>query len=145
MHNDADRSDAPDDVLQLADKFLKRRRAQLDSAVIDNPHAGLGSDDVDDDIPLLTEVVPTTATGDPAPSQPTPLPPLSMSSLNADIARALDAWLDEHLPQVIARAMDGVTDQLIQHIHQNAERELLPRLNRALRGASADGDDRFID
>ncbi len=118
------------DVLSLADEFIRRLRAQLDSAVIDDPQA-LASDD---DIPVLTEIVPTTATGDVAIAGHAPLPSLSLSTLNADIARALDTWLDKRLPQVIAHAMDGMTDKLIQTIHQNAEQELLPRLNRALLG-----------
>ena len=125
------------DVLSLADEFIKRRRSQLDSAVIDSPRALAN----DDDIPVLTEVVPTTAAGHVAIPGLAPLPPLSMSTLNADITKALDQWLDQRLPQLVAYALDGAADKLILQIHQSAEQELLPRLNRALRGDTSVSDD----
>jgi hypothetical protein len=126
-------SDKPD-VLHKADVFLARRRAQLDSAVIDSPHEAEPATMHDDDIPVLTDIVPDPFTELTGLSVPQPLLTLSMNALNSSISHAMDKWLDERLPEVVAQAMDGMTDQLIRQIHQSAEQELLPRLNRALRG-----------
>ena len=119
--------DSRPDVLSKADEFIKRRRAQLGGVVVDGPlQTGPA-----DDIPLLTEVVGETRL--PA------LPP--HNDLSSDIARELDVWLDENLPQAVVHVMDGITDKLIQQIHASAREELLPRLKRALRDDSEAGED----
>jgi hypothetical protein len=110
-----DNTEDDSDVLSKADAFLTRRRAQLASAVIDRPAPA----EPIDDIPVLTQVVDAEGIASPP---------------KIDISHELDTWLDEHLPQAVAHAMDGITDKLILQIQQSAEKELLPRLKRALSG-----------
>jgi flagellar biosynthesis/type III secretory pathway protein FliH len=128
------------DVLSKADIFIKRRRDQLASAVIDHPlHP-----EAADDIPILTEVVEATAniasSNGEAASDAEPLVALSMAALNAEIAYMMDKWLDERMPQIVAYALDGIADKIIRQIHESAEDELLPRLNRALNSYHNQGE-----
>ncbi len=78
--------------------------------------------DEEDDLPLLTEVV----TG--------PLPVATLANQAANQAQ-LDAvhqelarWLAEELPEAILKVTDGVADQLMKELTDQAERQLLPRL-----------------
>jgi len=48
------------------------------------------------------------------------------------LARELEAWLDEQMPQLVIRAMDGITDHLVALLANRAKDELLPRLEAAL-------------
>lgn len=104
------------DVLSKADEFIKRRRAQIGSAV------------QSDNIPLLTDVVADA-------SQPTSLESVAVAShldISTDITRELDVWLDENLPQVLVHVMDGITDKLIQQVLDSAREDLLPRIKHML-------------
>ena len=129
-----DNADDNMDVLNKADEFLKRRRAQLTSAVIDRtepapvamPAPIVAPTSAIDDLPVLTDVVDDTSV---------------IQALELDIAQELDKWLDEHLAQAVAHAMDGITDKLIVQIQQSAEKELLPRLQRSLIGRDEHNED----
>jgi hypothetical protein len=44
----------------------------------------------------------------------------------------LALWLDEQLPQLVMRVLDGVTDQLVAQINTQARMTLLPKLQAAL-------------
>ena len=118
-------SDSEDDssrtLLNKADEFLNRRRAQLGNAMPESSPAEIAG--AADDIPLLTEVV---SAGD-IPSRQG-----ERMDFSADIAREMDAWLDENLPQVVLHALDGISDRLIAKIHESARTDLLPRLKRAV-------------
>lgn len=121
------------DVLSKADEFIKRRRAQLGGATLGGP---LHIEPVDD-IPVLTEVVSdaglranSAAVAESAPKD-----------FSAEVAREIDAWLDENLPQVVVHVMDGITDKLIQQVHESAREDLLPRLKQALRDDAEAGED----
>ena len=119
--------DSRSDVLNKADEFIKRRRAQLGGVVTDGPL----QTEAADDIPLLTDVVGESA-----------LPTAAVhDDLSRDIARVFDVWLDENLPQVVVHVMDGITDKLIQQIHASAREDLLPRLKRALHEDNEAGED----
>ena len=48
------------------------------------------------------------------------------------LRRELAQWLDEQLPQLVMRVLDGVTDQLVAQINTQARVTLLPRLQAAL-------------
>jgi len=78
--------------------------------------------DDEDGLPLLTEVI----TG--------PLPVATLDNQAANQAQ-LDAvhqelarWLAEELPDAILKVTDGVADQLMKELTDQAERQLLPRL-----------------
>ena len=109
--SDADNDDSSDSLLNKADDFLRRRRAQIGG--VDTKTA---SPDADDDIPLLTEVV----------SRTNLLSAEKITSPSSDeIAREIEAWLDENLPQVVMHALDGITDRLIAEIQASAKKDLL--------------------
>lgn len=59
------------------------------------------------------------------------------------LAQEIEAWLDEQMPQLVIRAMDGITDHLVSLLANRARDELLPRLEAALKpldGPAADGE-----
>lgn len=121
------------DVLSKADEFIKRRRAQTGGMAVDIPlHA-----EPADDIPLLTEVVGEAGLPEVLPERAMP----QHKGISADVARELDAWLDENLPQAVVRVMDGITDNLILQIQQSADKDLLPRLKQALLGNVKNSED----
>ena len=114
--SDADNDDSSSNLLNKADDFLRRRRAQIGG--VDTKTA---PPDADDDIPLLTEVVSRTNLSSAE----------KITSPSSDeIAREIDTWLDKNLPQVVMHALDGITDKLIAEIHASAKKDLLPRLKR---------------
>jgi len=49
------------------------------------------------------------------------------------LAREVETWLDEQMPQLVIRAMDGITDHLVSLLSNRAKDELLPRLEAALK------------
>lgn len=57
----------------------------------------------------------------------------------AILAREIETWLDEQLPQLVIRAMDGITDHLVALLSNRARDELLPRLEAALRQSDQEG------
>jgi cell wall assembly regulator SMI1 len=48
------------------------------------------------------------------------------------LRRELATWLDEQLPQLVMRVLDGVSDQLVAQINTQARMTLLPKLQAAL-------------
>jgi hypothetical protein len=134
--SDFDAEDSSRSVLSKADEFLRRRRAQQGIPVEEHPSIGpvtQASLAAGDDIPVLTDVV-SDASGLAEASPDS----VGRKDFNAEIAREMDAWLDENLPQVVFHALDGITDRLIYRIHESARADLLPRLKRTL---SEQGDD----
>lgn len=128
------------DVIDKADSLMRRHRsagapASGVAAAADMP-AAKASDA--DDLPLLTEVVapadgtlPATAARD--------IEDLLRERLAAALPqqrellrRELAAWLDEQLPQLVMRVLDGVTDQLVAQINTQARMTLLPKLQSVL-------------
>ncbi|MFA7269355.1 MAG: hypothetical protein WC073_08425 [Sterolibacterium sp.] len=64
----------------------------------------------------------------------------------AELAQEIETWLDEQMPQLVIRAMDGITDHLVALLSNRARDELLPRLESAMRrpneeAAGADNSD----
>ena len=56
---------------------------------------------------------------------------------HALLAQEIEAWLDEQMPQLVIRAMDGITDHLVSLLANRARDELLPRLEAALKPLDA--------
>lgn len=59
------------------------------------------------------------------------------------LAREIETWLDEQMPQLVIRAMDGITDHLVALLANRARDDLLPRLETALQApdeAATDAD-----
>ncbi|HEY6896051.1 MAG TPA: hypothetical protein VI279_02220 [Rhodocyclaceae bacterium] len=105
------------DILSVADAFMNRRRTP-----------------VEDDVPVLTEVVDQPSTVTPAAEALAP-PPLLDETRKQALQRELEEWLDLQMPQVVLRVLDGVADQMIGHLGEQARAVLLPRLLAALEGA----------
>ncbi len=66
-----------------------------------------------------------------------------LAERQAVLAREIETWLDEQLPQLVIRAMDGITDHLVALLANRARDDLLPRLEAAMQApeaAAADAD-----
>lgn len=143
-------------VLDQADALMRRRsfvaedtsaRAEADgsSDVVDQ--------DAIEDVPVLTDIV---GDGVIAPHSVVPGDETASTELTAGVAlgieqalrqrlnqllmdrqallaREIEAWLDEQMPQLVIRAMDGITDHLVSLLVNRAKDELLPRLEAALK------------
>jgi hypothetical protein len=114
-------------VLQKADALMRRHRVFIAGGAAENqlpdeardtePTVDLLPDD--ENIPLLTEVVPADS------AQPN-----ALEAQRQEFADALETWLDEALPQAILKVMDGISDQLIAELRTQARDELLSRLHK---------------
>lgn len=93
-------SDEERDLIRAADAFMQRLRPPAD-----------------EDVPVLTEIVEANALR----------PPLSDDAREALVGE-LESWLDLHLPAAVLRVLDGVADQLIAQVAQDARKDLLPQL-----------------
>ena len=124
-----------DDLLGKADRLMRRHRSFVVSA---SPAPAPAAADVNDDLPVLTEVVVTA--GDQARRDENALQMRLAEHLareRALMVAEFERWLDEQLPQVVISAMDGVAEKLLALVAKRAQAELLPRL-RALAAAAAD-------
>ena len=107
------------DVINQVDALINRHRA-----------LPAGQMQGDEDIPVLTEVV-DLQTGNIAQSAPD-----LQAEMRAALARELEAWLDEKLPEAVLRVLDGLSDQMISQVAAQARLELLPRLKNTLESGS---------
>ncbi|HEY3432365.1 MAG TPA: hypothetical protein VGK09_07440 [Rhodocyclaceae bacterium] len=107
---------APAGVVGAADAFMTRLRPPAE-----------------EDVPLLTEVVETLPTT--AAENAEPASTLLTGEIQAALSQELEDWLDMHLTEAVLRVLDGVADQLVARITQEARQDLLPRLQAALLNA----------
>jgi hypothetical protein len=133
-----------DDVFNKADSLMQRHRRLLDRAVPVSAAVEPSLRQTDgEDLPVLTDVVaarPSTV------EHPIPRPPESVEALARDLlfqqlpaqrealALELASWLDDELPQIVMRILDGMTDQIVTQVTQEARASLLPRLQSVLEG-----------
>ncbi len=146
-----------DDILGKADSLMRRHRAFVadeGSAAVPpgdllrgvSPAPTFSAADAED-LPVLTEVVAgvDTAATDALPSLTATAAADIETALRDRLAalqpqqremmrRELAAWLDEQLPQLVMRVLDGVTDQLVAQINTQARVTLLPKLQAVLEG-----------
>lgn len=85
----------------------------------------------EEDLPVLTEVVEEDAATMQQPSG-SESDAARLSAQRLALARELEAWLDEQLPDAVLRVLDGLSDQLIAQVAARARLELLPKLKAAL-------------
>jgi hypothetical protein len=138
------------DVIDKADSLMRRHRAFVAG---DMPAAAIPQESVlsgvapaptfqnaaePEDLPLLTEVV-TSIEEAALPAPASDIETLLRERLAAALPqqrellrRELALWLDEQLPQLVMRVLDGVTDQLVAQINTQARMTLLPKLQTAL-------------
>lgn len=99
----------------------------------------------DEDFPVLTEVVEGSEAA-PRSSETAPHSADLAAQIEATVRERLDhllkehqtqlsqeieSWLDEQMPQLVIRAMDGITDHLVTLLAGRVRDELLPRLEKA--------------
>lgn len=116
--------DDTDKILSEADSLIQRRAfvaaspwPSPASGIAPDPAINSGSgDNADNDLPLLTEVV----------THPVPAVPQQayLDAIHKELAR----WLEEELPTAVLKVTDGVADQLMKELTDQAEKQLLPRL-----------------
>ncbi|HUW39348.1 MAG TPA: hypothetical protein VMV91_18655 [Rhodocyclaceae bacterium] len=129
-----------DPLLDQADALMRRHRVFVAGATAPTEPALV---EESDDLPLLTDIVA---------AEPPPVA-VDAEAIGADIdfdrhlaerraalGLALEKWLDEQLPQLVIRAMDGITDHLVAQITRRARGELLPRLD-AILGLTPESND----
>ncbi len=111
-----------------------------------------------EELPLLTDIVaaiPASApeTVPPEPSTVAIPPPDRVEALAREmlfdqlprqrqaLAEELSAWLDDALPQIVLRVLDGLADQLIEQVTAEARAALLPRLQMVIEDQSQPSQD----
>lgn len=105
------------EVLRKADALMRRTRVFVAGAKVQAEPAPIP----DDDLPVLTEVVTeheaALATA----------PPHMQQHLDA-LREELSLWLEQELPEAVLKVTDGLADQLMGELTDQAEKNLLPRL-----------------
>lgn len=98
---------------------------------------------MDDDVPILTQVVAGTLLPE-ADKAPQPIPPDRVEARARELlfdrlpvqrqalADEMAAWLDAELPRIVQRVMEDVTGQLVAQVTAEARSTLLPHLQAAL-------------
>jgi len=138
-----------DNIIDKADSLMRRHRAFVagkatpaDSATAVPPAPTFSAAGAEtEDIPLLPEIVAegAGAMGLLLSAGSAEIEALLRERLaaalpqqRAVLRRELALWLDEQLPQIVMRVLDGVTDQLVAKINTEARMTLLPKLQAAL-------------
>jgi hypothetical protein len=122
------------DLLRKADALIGRTRIYVaGSSAKTTPAAP-----PEDDLPVLTDVVTeheaALATA----------PPHMQQHLDA-LREELSRWLDQELPHAVLKVTDGLADQLMGELTDQAEKKLLPRLIARLDGTAAQPEDQKQD
>ena len=127
-----------DALLDQADALMHRHRVFVagGSTAEESPESTAERADEEDELPLLTDIVAAAAPGQAiaAAGDETGIE-RRLSECRDALVLELEKWLDEQLPQLVMRAMDGITDHLVGQITLRARNELLPRLTAVLLAA----------
>lgn len=141
-----------DDLLDKANALMRRRNAAQAIRTTDasarnatNTNTAPSSTEPpmsDEDFPVLTDVVHVSP--DSAASVDTSPPSADIAAQieaavrerldhlrleqQAELSREIEAWLNMQMPQLVSRAMDGLTDHIVELIAHRVRDELLPRL-----------------
>lgn len=115
-----------EDVLRKADALIRRTRVFVAGSSSEGPQ----TQPPDDDLPVLTDIVTeheaALATA----------PPHMQQHLDA-LREELSRWLDQELPHAVLKVTDGLADQLMGELTDQAEKNLLPRLIARLDGTAS--------
>lgn len=124
------------DLLLKADALMRRTRSYVaaapPAAAEVRPTAptyvnALTDQGLDDDIPVLTDKLSESE------AARATAPPHMQQSLDA-LREELALWLERELPQAVLKVTDGLADQLVGELTNQAEKNLLPRLIARLDG-----------
>lgn len=128
--------DETTDLLLKADAFMRRTRSYVAATPLAVPETrtmepadagGFPGQDLDDDIPVLTDKLSESE------AALATAPPHMQQHLDA-LREELALWLERELPQAVLKVTDGLADQLVGELTNQAERNLLPRLIARLDG-----------
>lgn len=114
------------DVLGKADALIRRTRTYVAGA----SNTPIPAPQMEDDLPVLTEIVTERE------AALATAPPHMQQHLDA-LRQELSRWLDQELPQAVLKVTDGLADQLMGELTDQAEKKLLPRLIARLDGTAA--------
>jgi len=118
--------DDTEDVLRKADALIRRTRVFVAGA---SP-VPASAPPAEDDLPVLTDVVTERE------AALATAPPHMQWHLDA-LREELSRWLEQELPQAVLKVTDGLADQLMGELNDQAEKKLLPRLISRLDGTSS--------
>ena len=136
----------PDDDLKAADLLLGKADALLKRHRVPEPQPPAPEEIVsleDEDLPVLTEVVaPEDLPAELASPRP-PHPKRSASelaeqliSLDTEVSRAVEAWFNAELPQIVSRELDrlaaNIREQALAHLRATLLPELSAHISRHL-------------
>ena len=140
------------DILEQADRLMRRHRVFLAGS----PATVAVTEEVADDLPVLTDLVTATEEVAAAPPPPPPEPEIPLAAIEdrAQVIahemllerlsaqrQAIDdeigVWLDNELPHIVMYVIDGITDQLVAQVTAAVRLELLPKLQSAVESAES--------
>ncbi len=117
--------DDTEDVLRKPDALIRRTRVFVAGA---SP-VPASAPPAEDDLPVLTDVVTERE------AALATAPPHMQWHLDA-LREELSRWLEQELPQAVLKVTDGLADQLMGELTEQAEKKLLPRLIARLDGTA---------
>jgi hypothetical protein len=115
--------DNTEDVMRKADALIRRTRV----FVAGSPPVPAPLPPVEDDLPVLTDIVTERE------AALATAPPHMQQHLDA-LREEISQWLEQELPQAVLKVTDGLADQLMGELNDQAEKKLLPRLISRLDG-----------
>ncbi|KAF0167070.1 MAG: hypothetical protein FD157_232 [Rhodocyclaceae bacterium] len=119
--------DDTSDLLRKADALIRRTRVFVAASSEPTPEAAAP----EEDLPVLTDIV---TEHEAALATAPPHMQLHLDALREELSR----WLDQELPHAVLRVTDGLADQLMGELTEQAEKNLLPRLIARLEGAAVE-------
>lgn len=141
MNDDHTTSNHPmssgDRLIDQADALIRRHRSFVATAASTTPPPVLPAIssvispalniEVEDDIPVLTEVISDTSA---RASSAEEVIGLALTDQQIATHAAIERWIDESLPEAIMHVLDGFTDRLIAAVSERARAELFASLER---------------
>lgn len=127
---DLERADA---LLDKADALLGRHHDTDDAApapASGSPSPGGVDAPIDDDLPVLTDIV---ANFPPTAPAPRTTRPAADPAFELELGRILDAWLAAELPPLIERELERCAERLQAQLRERLRAELLPAVSETIR------------
>lgn len=118
--------DNTEDIMGKADALIRRTRVFVAGS---SPQPAQGSPP-EDDLPVLTDIVTDQE------AALATAPPHMQQHLDA-LREELSRWLEQELPSAVLKVTDGLADQLMGELTNQAEKNLLPRLIARLDGTAS--------
>ncbi|MDX5362755.1 MAG: hypothetical protein LPJ91_01175 [Pseudazoarcus pumilus] len=120
-----------DSDLREADELLRKA-----DALLSRGRAGSGMGIEDDDLPLVTEIIPAVGLCAPAPKtmpEPDLEPDTEMTEqlidLDTAIQREIEAWMAHEMPEIIERELELLQERIRAEVMASMRVGLLPRLS----------------